>query len=66
MSKDILGMYGPDRRDGSRSTCGGDMTDCVKDVNKYKPPVGPSNINDRKGPGLHGTNHGNAGTQGKR
>lgn len=30
----------------------------------YKPPVGPTNINDPKGPGLHGENHGNCGSQG--
>jgi hypothetical protein len=65
MSKDILGMYGPESKSGSRATCGGDMTDCVKDVNKYKPPVGPKNIGDPKSPGLHGTNHGNAVNQGK-
>ena len=49
-----------------RAGCGGDMTGCTKDVNKYRPPVGPSNINDSKSPGLHGTNHGNSGTQGRR
>lgn len=32
----------------------------------YKPPEGPKGINDPKTPGLHGTNHGNCGTQGKR
>lgn len=26
----------------------------------YSPPKGPTNINDRKSPGLHGANHGNA------
>ena len=31
----------------------------------YKPPVGPSNINDPKTPGLHGSNLGNCGTQRK-
>lgn len=30
-----------------------------------KQPVGPSNVNDPKTPGLHGTNHGNNGTQGR-
>lgn len=28
-------------------------------------PAGPKGINDPQTPGLHGTNHGNAGTQGK-
>lgn len=32
----------------------------------YSPPVGPSNISDGRSPGLHGMNHGNCGTQGKR
>lgn len=29
----------------------------------YSPPIGPTNINDPKTPGIHGTNHGNCGTQ---
>lgn len=36
----------------------------VKDL-ETKQPVGPSNINDPKTPGLHGSNHGNNGTQGR-
>lgn len=35
----------------------------VKDL-PTKEPVGPKGINDPKTPGLHGTNHGNAPTQG--
>lgn len=31
----------------------------------YSPPQGPIGINDPKGPGIHGTNHGNCGSQGK-
>lgn len=31
----------------------------------YSPPQGPSNINNPQSPGLHGTNHGNNGTQGR-
>ncbi len=31
----------------------------------YSPPVGPKSINDPKTPGIHGTNHGCCGTQGK-
>jgi hypothetical protein len=65
MAKDILSMYGSDARSGSRAKCGGDMTDCVKDVRKYRPPVGPTN-QMQNSPGIHGTNHGNCGTQGKR
>lgn len=32
----------------------------------YSKPKGPKNIEDPKSPGLHGTNHGMCGTQGKR
>lgn len=39
---------------------GGDMT--PKDI-PYSPPVGPTNINDSKSPGIHGDNCGNCGTQ---
>jgi len=63
MAKDILSDYGSDRgMGGRRATCGG-----VKEAKPlpYKEPVGPKGIM-QKGPGLHGTNHGNAGTQGKR
>lgn len=31
----------------------------------YSPPVGPTS-QSQQGPGLHGTNHGCCGTQGKR
>ncbi len=31
----------------------------------YSPPQGPTSINDPKTPGIHGTNHGNCGTQSK-
>jgi len=46
-----------------RATSGGQQT--PKDVMNYKPPIGPKNIGDPKSPGLHGTNHGCCGTQGK-
>lgn len=63
---EILGDYGRDtpQPQAGRATCGGEMP--VRDVNNYQPPVGPSNINDPKSPGLHGTNHGTSGTQGRR
>jgi hypothetical protein len=48
---------------GSQTQDGGKPIE--KDVNNYCPPQGPANINDPKGPGLHGTNHGNAVNQGK-
>lgn len=48
--------------DDNRASNGGQMP--VKEI-PYSPPVGPSNINDPKGPGIHGTNHGNAPGQGR-
>lgn len=47
----------------ARATNGGKPSE--KDVMNYQPPKGPSNINDPKSPGIHGTNHGTCGTQGK-
>lgn len=46
----------------NRATNGGQQA--VKEIS-YSPPVGPKNINDGNGPGLHGVNHGICGTQGK-
>lgn len=65
MTRDILSGFGPDMPSNQRpsATNGGKME--PKDVMNYKPPVGPSNINDSKSPGLHGTNHGNCVMQGK-
>ena len=62
--KDILSGFGPDSlmNQMARATNGGVMP--VKPTN-YSPPTGPSNINDPKSPGLHGTNHGHCGTQGR-
>lgn len=60
--RDILSEFGPDspQPQSPRATKGGEMS--AKEL-PYSPPVGPSNINDPKSPGLHGTNHGNCGTQ---
>lgn len=60
---DILSEFGKDSGAGQvpRATSGGAMQ--PKPI-PYSPPVGPSNIMDPKSPGLHGTNHGNCGTQG--
>lgn len=65
MSKDILSYYGKDtpKTMASSAKSGGEMM--TKDVMNYKPPIGPSNINDSKSPGIHGTNHGNCVMQGK-
>lgn len=64
MSKDILNQFGPNSPDKqvARATSGGQMP--VKPI-PYSPPTGPSNINDSQSPGLHGSNHGCCGTQGK-
>ena len=65
MPRDILSEYGPDSSQpqvGSASN-GGKIT--PKDL-PYDPPQGPKGINDGRTPGLHGTNHGNCGTQGRR
>ena len=65
MARDILGEYGNDTptHQQPRATNGGQQE--PKTI-PYSPPVGPSNINDPKGPGIHGTNHGNCGSQGRR
>ncbi len=64
MSRDILSEYGSDSPANQmpRATNGGQMP--VKPI-PYSPPKGPSNIGDSKSPGLHGSNHGCCGTQGK-
>ena len=65
MPRDILSQYGNDvsKPQAPRATCGG-VTE-AKPL-PYDPPVGPIGIGDPKSPGLHGTNHGTAGTQGRR
>lgn len=64
MPRDILSGFGPGSSQPQRpvATSGG-----VKEAKPlpYSPPVGPKNIGDPKSPGLHGTNHGNCGTQRK-
>lgn len=62
--RDILSEFGPESASDQkpRATNGGQME--VKSI-PYSLPVGPSNINDPKSPGLHGTNHGTCGTQRK-
>ena len=59
MARDILGEYGRDipKPQAARATTGGIKE--AKPIN-YSPPQGPTNINDPKGPGLHGNNYGTA------
>lgn len=57
MAESSLDHFGGSRQpQAARATNGGQME--VKPI-PYSPPVGPNCINDPKGPGLHGTNHGN-------
>lgn len=59
MARDILGEYGEEisKPQRPRATSGG--VGATRDVRNYSPPKGPTNINDPKGPGLHGHNCGN-------
>lgn len=59
---DVLGPWSGKGRPESRATCGGE---CKPKELPYSPPVGPKGQME-KGVGLHGTNMGNCGTQGKR
>ena len=61
---DILKQFGGDSRQPqmARASNGGKQT--PKPI-PYCPPKGPTG-QMRQGPGLGGTNHGTAGTQGKR
>lgn len=61
MSKDILSEFGPDSGSGSRASNGGKME--VKPI-PYSAPKGPTG-QMQQGPGLHGDNCGQCGTQGK-
>lgn len=63
MSRDILSDYGRDSGAGQapRATNGGQQS--PKPL-PYSPPKGPAGQMEQ-GPGLHGTNHGTCGTQGK-
>lgn len=64
MARDILNEFGPNSSQPQKSgaTCGG--VEKAKEL-PYSPPVGPTNINDAKTPGIHGTNHGNSVNQGR-
>jgi hypothetical protein len=60
MPRDILSEYGKDssQPQAARATSGG-CTE-AKPISNYKAPVGPTNINDSKSPGIHGDSHGMA------
>jgi hypothetical protein len=61
MAKDV--MSGSRPRKESRAECGGVTLDYTRDVMRYKPPMGPTNIGDPAGVGLHGQRT-HCGTQG--
>lgn len=65
MAGDILGMYGRDTQQTQTPSRTMNGTPAPKPIN-YSAPTGPKGINDPKTPGIHGTNHGVCGTQGKR
>ncbi len=58
---DILSEFGPDSSSGSSASNGGKQE--VKPI-PYSPPKGPTG-QMQQGPGLHGDNCGQCGTQGK-
>jgi hypothetical protein len=58
MAKDILSQYGPESHQPQRPRADSGGCTSARDVMNYRPPQGPSNINDPKGPGLHGANYG--------
>lgn len=64
MPRDILSEYGRDSGGPQRPRATSGGVTQARDVMNYSPPQGPTNIMDRKGPGLHGHNCGNSGTQG--
>lgn len=63
--RDILSEFGRDSGAGNKPSATSGGVTSAKEIANYSPPKGPSGINDPKGPGLHGTNHGNACNQGK-
>lgn len=60
MARDILGEYGKDssQPQAARATSGGITS--AKPIGNYHHPCGPANIDDPKGPGIHGDHHGMA------
>jgi len=58
MGREILGYTGKPGPQKPKAGSGG--MESARDVRSYRPPQGPTNIGDRKSPGLHGHNHGNS------
>lgn len=64
MARDILSEYGSDSGVGqSAGRAGSGGVTRARDVMNYSPPQGPKHMMD-SGPGLHGDNCGNSGSQG--
>lgn len=63
--REILSGFGPDASKPQRASASSGGVTQAKEM-PYSPPQGPKNINDPKSPGLHGTSHGNCGSQGRR
>jgi hypothetical protein len=63
MPRDILSEYGPESNPPQKA---GAKSGGVKEAKplKYSEPTGRKNM-DHEGPGIHGTNHTNCGTQGR-
>ncbi len=64
MARDILGGFGPNTPKPQASRMSGSGQVECKPL-PYDPPKGPT-PHMQESVGLHGTNHGNCGTQGKR
>lgn len=64
MARDILDDYGSDTRQPQAPRASGGGCQEPRDVHNYQPPVGPTNINDGRSPGLHGEVR-ERGTQGR-
>lgn len=58
MPRDTLSEYGRDSSGPQRPRATSGGVTQARDVRNYRPPQGPTNINDPKGPGLHGHNCG--------
>lgn len=65
MARDILNEFGPDSPNVQKARANSGGVKHAKDVMNYKPPKGPTNINDPKTPGIHGDEACHCGTQGR-
>jgi hypothetical protein len=55
--RDILSEYGKDSGADEKPRAGSGGVKSARDVMNYKPPVGPTSIDNPKSPGLHGNVH---------